>query len=204
MRPELNNSCIVPVRTLKNSLSNIGSISVLIPDGGNYDSVKVLYCLSRIPEVTVYMLSHAKWPMARFSRYCTNFEHHTSRSDIAWIEVITDAAYRWGVDVRLPVTPRGIELISQNRQIISQVAAIIPVARPEQIKMANDKWMFYQFLKRYRLPLAPTLYIGTAGDTVPDSTDLDSISYPALLKPTSQIGGYGIVKVKSSSDCYRV
>lgn len=185
------------------SQNNIRPLSILIPDGGNYDSVKVLYCLSRVPEVTVNMLSRAKRPMARFSRHCANFKHHTSRSDKAWVDVIKDTASKWGVDVILPVTPRGIELISRNCETISQVASIVPVARPEQIEMANDKWMFYQFLKRCGLPVAPTLYIGTAGDTIPDSTALDSISYPALLKPTSRMSGYGIVKVKSSSDCYQ-
>lgn len=186
------------------SQCKIRSISVLIPDGGNYDSTKVLNCLGQVPEVTSYMLSRAKWPMARFSRYCAKFEYHTSQTDSVWIDVIKDVVHRWGIDVILPVTPRGIELLSRNREVISQVADIPPLARPEQIRIANDKWMFYQFLRQHGLPGASTLYIGTAGETFVNSTALDSIGYPALLKPMSQMGGYGIVKVKSLSDFYQV
>ena len=71
----------------------IRSISVLIPGGGNYDLLKVLFCLGQVPEVTFYMLSHAKWPMARFSRYCAKFEYHTSQTDSVWIDVISWLAF---------------------------------------------------------------------------------------------------------------
>lgn len=44
------------------------------------------------------------------------------------------------------------------------------------------------------------IYIGKGGEPISDSPDFDSIQYPALLKPTSLSGGFGIVKVDSPSD----
>lgn len=186
------------------SSGKIKSMSVLIPDGGNYDSLKVLYCLSRVPETKVHVVSRAKWPLARFSRYCSKFEYHTSQNDNSWIDVIRDVVSRWDIDVILPVTPRGIELISRNHEVLSQIAAIPPVAKLEQVRIADDKWKFHQFLEQHGLPRVPTLYVGVPDKTVVNSTTLDSFSFPALLKPVSQMGGYGIIKVENSSDCYRV
>jgi predicted ATP-grasp superfamily ATP-dependent carboligase len=186
------------------SFGKIKSISILIPDGGNYDSLKVLYCLGQVPETKVHVLSRAKWPVARFSRYCSKFEYHTSQNDNTWIDVIKDVVHKWDIDVVLPVTPRGIELISRNHEVLSQIAAIPPVAKLEQIRIADGKWTFQQFLEQHGLPGVPTLYIGIPGEIAVNSIALDSFSYPALLKPVSQMGGYGIIKVKNSADCYRI
>jgi predicted ATP-grasp superfamily ATP-dependent carboligase len=66
--------------------------------------------------------------------------------------------------------------------------------------MSNNKWEFYWKLKEIGLPAIPTIFVGKAGEEIDDSLDLDSIEFPALLKPTSQKGGDGIIKVEKSSE----
>jgi predicted ATP-grasp superfamily ATP-dependent carboligase len=45
----------------------------------------------------------------------------------------------------------------------------------------------------------PSVLVGKGRGPIADSSDFDSIEYPALLKPTLQRGGFGIVKVDSPS-----
>jgi predicted ATP-grasp superfamily ATP-dependent carboligase len=100
----------------------------------------------------------------------------------------------------LPVTLKGVQLISQKREAISKISTIPPIPQYEQIELARNKWSLYQFAKQNGLPAVPSVFIGKAGEPISDSAEIDSIEYPALLKPTLQRGGFGIVKVCSSSD----
>lgn len=127
------------------TLTKIRSISVLIPDGGNYDALKVLYCLGKVPEVKAHILSREKWAMARFSRYCTRCHYHTSQNDDDWIDAIKSVVRKWDIDVVLPVSERGVQFLARNRAAISEFVAIPPVADVELLKMAQDKWSFQVF-----------------------------------------------------------
>ena len=180
---------------------NFQSISVLIPDG--YDMlgiVKVLRCLGHDPRPKVHVLSKAHLSLARFSRYCKHLHHHSSKNDDEWIEAIKAITRQRKIDVVLPVTLRGVQLISQRREAISKVSAIPPIPQYELIELARNKWWLYQFAKQNGLPVVPSVFIGKAGESISVSPDIDSIEYPALLKPASQRGGSGIVKVDSYSD----
>ena len=180
---------------------NFQSVSVLIPDGeDSLEIVKVLRCLGQVPEFTVHVLSKARSPSARFSRHCDHLHHHSSENDDEWIEAVKAIARQWEIDVVLPVTLRGVQLISQRREAISKVSAIPPIPEYELIELAQNKWSVYQFATQNGLPAVPSVFIGKAGEPISVSPDLDSIEYPALLKPTSQSGGSGIVKVDNPSD----
>jgi predicted ATP-grasp superfamily ATP-dependent carboligase len=180
---------------------NFEPVSVLIPDGEDLlEIVKVLRCLGQVPEFTVHVLSKTRSPLARFSRHCAHLHHHSSKNDDEWIEAIEAIARQCEIDVVLPVTLRGVQLISQRREAISKVSAIPPIPEYELIELVRNKWSLYQFAIQNGLPTVPSAFIGKAGEPISASPDIDSIEYPALLKPTSQRGGFGIVKVDSPSD----
>ncbi len=180
---------------------NFRPMSVLIPDGGEaLETVKVLRCLGQASGFTVHILSTARSPSARFSRYCAYLHHHSSQNDDEWVHAIERIVRQWKIDVVLPVTLRGVQLISQRREVISKVSAIPPVPEYELIELARNKWSLYRFAKQRGLPVVPSVFIGKGGEPISGSPDLDSIEYPALLKPTLQSGGFGIVKVDSASD----
>jgi hypothetical protein len=177
--------------------AKIRSISVLIPDGGNYDSLKVLCCLGQAPEVKAHILSRTKWSMARFSRYCARCHYHTSQNDGDWIDAIKDIVRKWDIDIVLPVSEGGVDFVARNRTAISEFATIPPIANVELLKMVHDKWSLHGF------PIPASVLVGVPGETSVASTDLRSVEYPALLKPTMLNGGFGIVKVKGPSDLDR-
>ena len=180
---------------------NFQPVSVLIPDGeDSLEIVKVLRCLGQVPEFTVHVLSKVRSPSAKFSRYCAHLHHHSSENDDEWTEAIEAIAQQRKIDVVLPVTLRGVKLISQRREAISKVSAIPPIPEYELIELVRNKWSLYKFATQNGLPVVPSAFIGKGGGPISVSPDIDSIEYPALLKPTSQRGGSGIVKVDSPSD----
>ena len=180
--------------------AKISSISVLIPDGETWETVKVLRCLSHVPGITVHVLAKAGFPLTRFSRYCSSYHCHKSVNDDDWIRVIRSIVRSLRIDVVLPVTEKGVELVARNRKAISEFVAIPPIADSDLISMAQDKWSFQCFAIENGFPVPASVLIGKAGETSVASLDIDSVEYPALLKPTLLDGGSGIVKVKEPSD----
>ncbi len=180
---------------------NIQSVTVLIPDDDNsLQIVRALRCLGQDPRFTAHVLSNVHSPLSRFSRYCKRLHHHSSKNDDEWIEAIESIVRCREIDVVLPVTLKGVQLISKSRDAISRVSTVPPIPHYEQIELVRNKWSLYQFARQNGLPAVPSVFIGKGGEPFSDSTDLGSIEYPALLKPTQQRGGFGIVKVESFSD----
>jgi predicted ATP-grasp superfamily ATP-dependent carboligase len=178
----------------------IGSISVLIPDGETWDAVKVLRCLSYVSGITTHVLAKTRLPLARVSRYCSSYHYHTSENDDDWIRMIRSIVQSLRIDVVLPVTEKGVELVARNRTAVSEFVAIPPLADFKLIMMVQDKWSFHRFAVRNGFPVPASVLIGKAGETSVASLDPDSVDYPALLKPTMVDGGFGILKVKKPSD----
>ena len=181
-------------------IDNFQPVTVLIPDDDNtLEIVKALRCLGQDPRFIVHVLSNVHSPAARFSRYCKHLHHHSSRNDDEWLEAIESILRKFKIDVVLPVTLRGVQLISQKRDVISKVSAIPPLPEYELIELVRNKWSLYQFATQHGLPAVTSVFIGKGGEPISESADLDLIEYPALLKPTVQRGGFGIVKVDSPS-----
>lgn len=178
----------------------ISSISVLIPDGETWDTVKVLRCLHHVSGIRVHVLAKIRLPGARLSRYCSSCHCHTSENDDDWVRAIRSIVRSLRIDVVLPVTEKGVEFVARNRTVISEFVAIPPLADFDLIMMAQDKWSFYHFATQNGFPVPASVLIGKAGEASVASLDHDSVEYPALLKPTLLDGGFGIVKIKEPSD----
>lgn len=186
------------------SQCKIRPMSVLVPDGETWDTVKVLRCLNRVSGITTHVLANTRLPLARLSRYSSSCHCHTSQNDEDWIRAVRNIVRSLGIDVILPVTERGVEFVARNRTVISEFVAIPPLADFELIMTAQDKWAFNCFAVQNGFPVPASVLIGKAGEASVDSLDLDSVEYPVLLKPTLLDGGFGIVKVEKPSDLIRM
>ena len=179
------------------------SISVLILDGENeLDTVKVLRCLNESRGLTVHILSASRLPLSRLSRHHAHLHRHSSQNDDEWTDAIEKVARRLKIDVILPATLEGIRLVSQRREAISKVAAIPPIPEFKTLELVRNKWSLYRFAKQHGLPVVPSVFVGRPREPIADSSDLASIEYPALLKPTVSSGGTGIVKVRTPCDLH--
>lgn len=188
------NSCL-------DNVNDVPSMSVLIPDGEDWNTLRVLRCLGSVPAIKANVLSNNRFILPRLSRYCHRFKYHRICNS-GHLEIIVDTIRKWKIDVVLPTTLNGMMFLSQNQEPISEVTHLVPLAKSDLFTMTNDKWAFYKFIRRQGLPGPPTVFVGTAGE-IPCVPEIGSIEYPALLKPTSESGGYGIVEVRDPSDLKR-
>ena len=186
----------------KKNIARVPQMSVLILDSGNWDTLKVLRCLGQVPTIKVYVLSNNRFPITRFSRYYKHWHYHRDVNDERLLETVKKLTQQWKIDVLLPTALEEIWFLSRNYEAASKIAAIPTLANTKLISLANDKWAFYQFLTQTGLPVVPTVYIGKTGRPM-QAVDVDSIEYPALLKPVSGKGGFGIVKVANFLDLER-
>ncbi len=180
------------------------SFSVLIPDGGDYGLLKVLRCLGQSPDVTSHILSRDKKPVARYSKYCKKYHYNPSKNDDEWIEAIKEIVQEYNIDVLLSITPESIEFSARNIKALSEIAHVPPTPNCEQLKMAQDKWSFYCFVKEHNLPVSPTILFADNEKIVAEPSAVNSIEFPALLKPTQGQGGSGIIKIEKRSDFYNI
>lgn len=180
------------------------SFSVLIPDGSDYGVLKVLRCLGQSSNVTSYVLSKEKKPIAGYSKYCKKYYFNSSRNDYEWIEVIKDIAGKTRIDVLLPTTTEGIEFISKNYNALKEIVSLPPTPQYDLLKMAQDKWSFYLFVKEHELPMSQTILFAEQSKILAEPSSLDTMEFPVLLKPTQEMGGQGIIKIDKPSEFYNI
>ena len=184
---------------METNINHNGNMMILIPDADDWLTVKVLRCLAQDTTFKNHILSKNMKPLSRYSRYCKSFNYNNSKTDDEWIDEINKLITKYKINIILPVTVKGVELISKNQTNISDTVRIPLLAKPEQIELTNDKWAFHKFLIEHDLPAIPTVYAGNSNDDI-NLEDIDSIEFPAILKPTSEGGGFGFVKVEKAED----
>ena len=181
-------------------------ISILIPDGGSYEALKVIRCLGQVPEITTHLLVNSKKVLARYSRYCDKY--HVQRINISdeksSIEIIKKVAKENNIDLILPASPSYSELISKYRVTVSEVAAVPILPKEEIYRIALDKWLFYKFCQENKLPVIPSVLAIENKKLAVNNTVLESFDYPALLKPVFGMGGKGITKINNSSEMFGI
>jgi len=183
-------------------INSYPKISVLIPDGGNYDTLKVLRCLGQVPNVTSHVISQQRWPITRLSRYCKKFYYYPEQKNSDFLDSVRRLVIEQKIDVVLPVTMKATEALSRNKKALSDIVKIPPIPKNKIFKIAQDKWAFHCFAESHKFPVPPTILVADGQKIVADQAKLNSIEYPALLKPTTEMGGHGIVKVDSTSEFF--
>lgn len=165
-------------------------ISILIPDGEGLLPLKVLRCLGQVPNTKVSILSREKWNPIRFSKHHSGFFSHViDEFDRNRLNVILNLAKQLKVDIILPIDQPTIRLISMYREEVQSVASLPPLAPPDTIDIASDKWRLTEILTKARIPFPKTILF--QGEAV-DEHKLTQLSFPVLTKPLDSAGGTGI------------
>jgi predicted ATP-grasp superfamily ATP-dependent carboligase len=175
-------------------------ISILIPDGEREDlSLKVLWCLSKIPNLEISVLSSDKWNPIRFSRFHSGYFTHTIEEfNEERLNVILDLAKKIKVDIILPVNQPTIRLLSLHREKVEKVALLSPTPSPDVMDIAEDKWLLTHVLKENDIPFPDTILFEREK---PNEHDFSQLSYPVITKAFSLLGGgSGINIFKDSSE----
>jgi predicted ATP-grasp superfamily ATP-dependent carboligase len=103
---------------------------------------------------------------------------------------ICDTVKRVKPDVVLPVDIVTIPLLSENRELISDLTSIVSLPAGDSFNTANNKGLLSQWLKKNQISSPPTLLVKK--DDPEFDKSLSSFPFPALLKPCTGFGGEGI------------
>jgi len=167
-------------------------ISILIPDGESDFSLKALRCLALIPNFKITVLSQYQWDPIRFSRRHSGFYYHNhAEFDEGRLEFIMALAKKLKPDIILPIEHHTIRLLSAYRAEIEKIAVLPPLASPETMDLAGNKWTLTNVLKKENIPFPTTVFIDE--HTPLPEQELKQLTYPVLAKPLSSAGGSGIV-----------
>ena len=173
--------------------------TVLIPDGESRFALKVLRCLAEVPGLRVSTLSRKRGPPIRFSRYLSRFVTHTTdKSDEAWLDAILQVVKKVKADVVLPVDQATIRLVATYRDEFESVAVLPPIATPNVIDRAADKWLLTEILRKENLPHPATVLFRPVQFKHGDH--LAGLSYPVLVKPRDRYGGAGIIFFRNQAE----
>jgi predicted ATP-grasp superfamily ATP-dependent carboligase len=167
-------------------------LSVLIPDGED-DSIPlaVLRCLAQAPGLKINVLASKRWAPIRFSRFRAGFFNHNKISfDRERLDVILQTAKKSKADIILPVEQATIRLIAKHREEVESIAALPPIPTPELIDAVSDKWLLAEILERENIPHPATILYQRSKSY---EQDVESLSFPVLVKPLDGFGGDGII-----------
>ena len=165
------------------------TISVLIPDGEHPLALRVMRSLGLTHRVTIDLMTSDRRPSYGFSRFCRRC--HFTASSITGkdrCEAILKTIATARIDVLLPVSVQGIQLLAAERQSFSRQVALPPLPDSAALDTANDKITLCRFARRHGVPTPPFLVFP---DEVPEPGALRRLAYPVLLKPPSLEGGRG-------------
>lgn len=174
---------------------------MLIPDGESDFALFVMHCLGPYRNLRIHVLSGERWSPTRFSRYCHDYTVRcTGPSDESRLNAVADIVKKKKIDVLLPTETKWISFAIAQREALSAFTSVVPLPNLKAFEIANNKWLFAQFLKTSQIPGPPTILV-TYDDRF--EKELQDLEFPVLLKPVTAWGGEGIERFDSLSDLMR-
>lgn len=132
--------------------------------------------------------------MLRLSRHCSAYFKlaetgaELSAGGAAAAERAARLARERGVDLVVPVDVPGALFAAALKPKLPGLA-FFPTPGPETLRLLDDKWAFYGFLKKHGLPAPRTWLLENAGQA-------SGLPLPLVLKPLSEAGGKGVDVVR--------
>jgi predicted ATP-grasp superfamily ATP-dependent carboligase len=174
------------------------TFSVLIPDGESKFALFATHCLSCYPNIKLHVLSREPFSPIRFSRYQRSFTYkQTNPEDGSLLETVAAIVKKHKIDVLLPTDTEAIAFANANREALSDLLALPPLPDPKSFEIANNKWLLAQFLEEHGFPGQRALLV-SADDLF--EQNLQTLQFPALLKPITARDGDGIERFEHLSD----
>jgi predicted ATP-grasp superfamily ATP-dependent carboligase len=183
---------------------NHNTISVLIPDGESTLLSNVVYSLSLIKKVKIYVLSSHKGKCFKFSlnnncfkysRFIDRFIYYSPKSDEAWIRKIDTVVNDYGIDVIMPIFDVSTKRIIESKHFLVNKSKLVLLPELSDFNKALHKDLLYLHLKSNGLPSPKSIIIDSK---VRNEVELD---YPLIAKPTFGFnGGMGVMYINNEKE----
>ena len=154
---------------------------------------------------TVHVLGKDLARKLRLSRYCSSYQEMNYTPGVASldaaVEEISEAARRLSVDVILPSDVVSTKLLTLIADRLPAPTCALP--DPDIFEKLNDKWWFYQFCRREKIP-TPATWLFQSAEEASSALVNQDIPLPVIVKPIGRMGGSGIFAIKTKADLTRL
>lgn len=107
--------------------------------------------------------------------------------------MINEICEKYNIDLIIPLGIANTIYLARIRQTL--ISPSLPSLSPSNLSAFHDKWMFSRLLKRKDILFPKTLLIQN-----PSNLKTSKMKIPFLVKPLSEEGGRGIIKIRTKAD----
>lgn len=127
------------------------------------------------------------------SRLCKKYFHFDLKSNKDLVETVQRICAKYKIEIIFPIeVPLVITLNKNHHRIHTKV---FPSADHHILAMLNNKWRFFQTLRKLQFSTPKTILVKSLND-------LQSVSFkkPYIIKPLEESGGRGVCKITNQND----
>lgn len=168
--------------------------SILIPDGEGSSLQNVLYCVSHLKNIRLFVMSTKRNHHLRFSRHVYRFLYFPQKTQVAdWIKDINHVVEEYGIDVIMPIWDRGIRKLIAHKSLL-QSDKLIPLPSLDNYIVAGNKRLLSKHMEKVGISGPKTVWLSL--DIIHKREQL-TLAFPILAKPLNSGNGRGIVKFEN-------
>lgn len=181
------------------------TFSILIPDGETTLLSNVVYSLSLVRDVKIYVMSSHKRKYFRYSidnscfkysRFIEKFIYYENTSIEDWIYKIDTTAETYGIDLIMPIFDVSTKKILEHLKLLKNKSKLCNLTSLTNYETALRKDFLYLFLKSNKLPCPDSIIVDSKFDF-----NIQKIDFPLVAKPTYGFnGGMGVKLVKNEEE----
>jgi D-aspartate ligase len=168
--------------------------SILIPDGEGSSLQNVLYCVSPLKNIRLYVMSTKMNHHLRYSRHVYRFFYFPQKTHVAdWIQDINQVVEENSIDVIMPIWDRGIKKLIEHKSLLKS-DKLIPLSSLDNFITAANKGLLAKHLEGVGIPVPKTVLLSLE---IIQKKEKLTLEFPILAKPLNSGNGKGIVKFKN-------
>ncbi len=169
---------------------------LVIDDNVEPLTLAVIRCLGTLPDLNIHIFSldKLKWPSFRFSRYIRSYSCESVTDDNQAFEAIVNCARKVEADVVLPMKEKTVRILAERYKKCQEFTNLPPMPEPAILEIVRNKWLLYNWLYDNRImQYRPIQY----RDLMKNKADLNSVTFPLMIKPNWGSGGRGITRINN-------
>lgn len=165
-------------------------IRVLLLATNSHISLDVARCLGTAKTINLRVFSSERWPLARFSRYCSSFTHQSRGiNDDQLLDQINIAADSNNADIIMAADETTIKFLSVHAKEVSQFVSVAATPDFDTFELVRNKWSLASFARNHNIPHPKTVLLT---NTIELELEREKMGFPILIKPVSGSGGEDI------------
>jgi len=127
------------------------------------------------------------------SSFCDSFYTVPKAMDRNYISTLLDICEKEKVQVLIPIIDQELLIVAENKDEFNSRGVTVVISDPETIRICNNKYLTFKFLKDHGFPTANTLIAN-------EIKDPDSLVYPIFVKPLDGISSINAFKVNTPEE----